>query len=261
MSSLRLIPLQRDGVYFCVEIGDIAGLDRDAATGKPLAGFPGGGTAQVDRVAPLIEVESDRVLPFPPWVREGLPALLAAVIWEHRMPLLVSHAWFTGGNAAAPPSILPLLDRRFGAAGLATPPAGGRPLTFELSCRAPEGVRCAISLMQVYELVDTLSLRQIPGAPPWLAGAIPWRGQAVPAVDLGLLLGLGPSGPCTKAIVARGLRNPQPVAIPVLSAAQGAPPCHAAEPPPPVDPAAVLAAFRTASGWIVVPDLDRLTSA
>lgn len=262
MSSLRLVPFRLDGVHYCVEISDISGLDRDPVTGRPMAGFPDGGTAVIDRVEPLIEVGPDRVLPFPPWIRAAMPSLLARIVWEHRRPLLVSHSWFTGGKPKIPPSVQPLLERGLETTLAAAHQSAPRALAFDLDCpSAPADFRCAISLAQVYEVVDAAELGRIPNAPARIAGSIGWRGQAVPAVDLGVALGFGASKACPKAVVARGLRDPQPVALLAAAAHQGAPPCRSCEPPAEMDPESALAVFRSGSGWIAVPDIDRLKAA
>ena len=54
------------------------------------------------------------------------------------------------------------------------------------------GNRYAVDVAQVVELVPRVELRLIPHAPGFLAGFLGYRGQVVPVIDLGLLLGAGP---------------------------------------------------------------------
>ena len=54
------------------------------------------------------------------------------------------------------------------------------------------GNRYGVDVAQVVELVPRVELRQIPRAPGFLAGFLGYRGQVVPVIDLGLLLGAGP---------------------------------------------------------------------
>jgi chemotaxis-related protein WspB len=49
-----------------------------------------------------------------------------------------------------------------------------------------------VDVAQVVELVPRVELRTIPHAPGFLAGFLGYRGQVVPVIDLGLLLGAGP---------------------------------------------------------------------
>ena len=54
------------------------------------------------------------------------------------------------------------------------------------------GSRYAVDVAQVVELVPRVELRLIPHAPGFLAGFLGYRGQVVPVIDLGLLLGTAP---------------------------------------------------------------------
>jgi chemotaxis-related protein WspB len=51
----------------------------------------------------------------------------------------------------------------------------------------------AIDARRVAEVVPRVSLRSIPHAPAYLAGLLSYRGQAVPVIDFGLLVGGGAS--------------------------------------------------------------------
>jgi chemotaxis-related protein WspB len=51
----------------------------------------------------------------------------------------------------------------------------------------------AIPARSVVEVVPHVELRPLPGAPPWVAGLLAYRGRALPVVDLGRkLLGVAP---------------------------------------------------------------------
>jgi chemotaxis-related protein WspB len=61
-------------------------------------------------------------------------------------------------------------------------------LTFTLA-----GEPYALDVAAVIELVPRVELRAIPHAPACLAGLLGYRGEVVPVIDLGLLLGSSPS--------------------------------------------------------------------
>ena len=52
--------------------------------------------------------------------------------------------------------------------------------------------RYAVDVARVVELVPRVGLRPIPHAPAYLAGLLGYRGQVVPVIDLGALLGAAP---------------------------------------------------------------------
>ena len=57
-------------------------------------------------------------------------------------------------------------------------------LTFQV-----EQVVYAVPVRQVIEVVPRVALRRIPHAPPYFLGLLHYRGNALPVLDLGLLLG------------------------------------------------------------------------
>jgi chemotaxis-related protein WspB len=52
--------------------------------------------------------------------------------------------------------------------------------------------RYAVDVARVVELVPRVELRAVPHAPAYLAGLLGYRGQVVPVIDLGVLLGAAP---------------------------------------------------------------------
>lgn len=52
----------------------------------------------------------------------------------------------------------------------------------------------ALDVSAVVELVPRVPLRAVPHAPAYLAGLLEYRGEVVPVVDMGVLLGSNPSG-------------------------------------------------------------------
>jgi chemotaxis-related protein WspB len=52
--------------------------------------------------------------------------------------------------------------------------------------------RYAVDVARVVELVPRVELRVVPHAPAYLAGLLGYRGQVVPVIDLGVLLGAAP---------------------------------------------------------------------
>jgi len=62
------------------------------------------------------------------------------------------------------------------------------------------GERYALDVAGVIELVPRVGLRAIPHAPAFLAGLLGYRGEVVPVIDLGLLLG---SSPCADRLSTR----------------------------------------------------------
>lgn len=51
------------------------------------------------------------------------------------------------------------------------------------------GARYAVDMATVAEVVSVPTVTRVPGAPPWLAGVVNWRGRVLPAVDLRPLVG------------------------------------------------------------------------
>jgi chemotaxis-related protein WspB len=62
------------------------------------------------------------------------------------------------------------------------------------------GAHYALDVAGVIELVPRVELRAIPHAPAFLAGLLGYRGEVVPVIDLGLLLG---SSPCADRLSTR----------------------------------------------------------
>jgi chemotaxis-related protein WspB len=62
------------------------------------------------------------------------------------------------------------------------------------------GEHYALDVSGVIELVPRVELRAIPHAPAFLAGLLGYRGEVVPVIDLGLLLG---SSPCADRLSTR----------------------------------------------------------
>ena len=69
------------------------------------------------------------------------------------------------------------------------------------------GERYALDVAGVIELVPRVELRAIPHAPPYLAGLLGYRGEVVPVIDLGLLLGSSASSDrlSTRIILVKSL--------------------------------------------------------
>jgi len=57
------------------------------------------------------------------------------------------------------------------------------------------GQTYAVAAAQVVEVVPRVELRTLPHGPAALAGLARYRGQTVPVIDLGVLLGTGPCPP------------------------------------------------------------------
>lgn len=68
-------------------------------------------------------------------------------------------------------------------------PEGTEVLAFEVA-----GERYAFELAEVIEVLDARSLAPLPGAPPWLLGAVAARTGVVPVLDLRQRLGLEGGG-------------------------------------------------------------------
>jgi chemotaxis-related protein WspB len=56
--------------------------------------------------------------------------------------------------------------------------------------------RYAINVARVIELVPRVELTSVPHAPPFLAGLLPYRGNVIPVIDLGLLFSSVPCRDC-----------------------------------------------------------------
>ena len=68
----------------------------------------------------------------------------------------------------------------------------GRLLVFTPPNPAESRILFGLSYTQVVEIVSGLETVAVPSSPPHVLGLIAWRGQPVPVVDTGLLLGLEP---------------------------------------------------------------------
>jgi chemotaxis-related protein WspB len=62
------------------------------------------------------------------------------------------------------------------------------------------GESYALDVAGIVELVPRVGLRAVPHAPDYLAGLLGYRGEVVPVIDLGLLLG---SSPCADRLSTR----------------------------------------------------------
>lgn len=65
------------------------------------------------------------------------------------------------------------------------------------------GERYAVDVHEVFQVLEARGLSTLPGAPPWLLGALVARTRVVPVLDLRLLLGLtgGGMSDLTKVVV------------------------------------------------------------
>lgn len=61
----------------------------------------------------------------------------------------------------------------------------GLPESFDVLLVAVGEVRLAVALTDVHEVVPRVMLFRMPGAPPWHAGSLAWRGEHVAVVDAG----------------------------------------------------------------------------
>lgn len=76
--------------------------------------------------------------------------------------------------------------------------------------------RHAVYAAHVVELIPRVALRAVPRAPEHLAGLLAYRGHVVPVIDLGLLLGSGPSRDqlATRIILVEVARGDDPAVGP-----------------------------------------------
>lgn len=123
-----------------------------------------------------------------------------------------------------------------------------------------------LSYTQILEIVAGAKTTPAPAAPQHLLGLFPWRGRAVPVVDVGALLGFDPIGHLGtgRLVLLRSARWKTPVAVPLGSGVHthALPlvhrPCRS---PLPLNARYSRGAFELASGEILVlPDIDAAAS-
>ncbi|MFK7897371.1 MAG: chemotaxis protein CheW [Myxococcota bacterium] len=83
---------------------------------------------------------------------------------------------------------------------------GARVVLFPVGGPTPEAERLGLSLQQVPEVRDAVSVTPLPISPPWVEGVAVWQKRMVPVIDLGILCGLGPT-PAERFLVIQGTRE------------------------------------------------------
>lgn len=154
----------------------------------------------VDEVERALDLPASRIQALPPVAQEGASRLFhgVAVLEGGELVLGLSLASLCPDNQ--PTLEASELDDAYWPVAAAAP---GRTLTsagdqsrrmllFSASTREDEAssVTYGLSIRQVVEIVPTPTLIPVPNSPPCFLGLLPWRGQAVPAVDLALALGI-----------------------------------------------------------------------
>ena len=166
-----------------------------------------------------------------------------------------------------PPAIAPAARP---AADASSRPRPGRILVF-YPWNVSHGIgmgrtKFGLSYTQIVEIVAGAQPTPAPAAPPHVLGLIPWRGRAVPVIDVGALLGFEPIGHlgAGRLVILRSPRWQAPVAIPLGSGVhtKALPlvhrPCRSQLP---LNPRYSRGAFELASGEVLVlPNVDAVAS-
>ena len=123
-----------------------------------------------------------------------------------------------------------------------------------------------LSYTQILEIVAGAEATPAPAAAHHVLGLIPWRGRAVPVIDIGALLGFEPIGHLGtgRLVILHSPRWQAPVAVPLGSGVHthALPLVHRpCRKPLPLNPRYSRGAFELASGEILVlPDIDAAAS-
>lgn len=263
------------------------GLETEPAPG-PVVVVGGGGAPwglMVERVARLPVAAGSR-LDLPDLVRAATGGRFAgAVPLGERLALILAPERLRpeedggedgdGADAAeaSPPDPAAAQSEAVGSGPDADPssPNGRRGAVVLFSTRPGGGQGAtlfALSLGQVEEVLREAPVTPVPAASGaeaglGLLGVTPWRDRVVAVIDLGLRLGLGPSTaePGGRLLVARGVRHPGWLALPVRADLHVEPlplPSRAWVGGPRLSPLAALGVFELAAGTVVVPDVDRI---
>jgi purine-binding chemotaxis protein CheW len=149
--------------------------------------------------------------------------------------------------------------------GMVEGPAPGASPQLRLVCFELRQQELAFAIADVRETLPLLPISHVFLTPPWLAGIFSLRGEIVPAIDLGVLLGLPRSlvgDDARIVVVERGARSAGVLVERLLELRTIDE--AALEPPPAGLPAEVAAILRgivaTPTGTVRVLDLDALLS-
>lgn len=147
----------------------------------------------------------------------------------------------------------------------ATPGASARGTPLRLVCFELRGQELAFPIAEVRETLTLRPVTRVFLTPAWLAGIFSLRGDIVPAIDLGVLLGLPPTevGDDSRIVVVERGGKVAGVLVDRLRELRSLD--DALEPPPPGLPAEVAAILlgvaATPTGTVRVLDLDALFSS
>ncbi|NYZ16828.1 chemotaxis protein CheW [Azospirillum sp. RWY-5-1] len=154
---------------------------------------------------------------------------------------------------------------------IADPAAPGRFVTSRFVTVRAAGLRLAVPMAEVAEIVRPPELVPVPLAPPSLLGLARRRGVALPVIGLAHLLGLPGTddAPAARLVIVRHLGQPVALAVDGLAGTIDAPPGRLTpivaigdsgrdsdDDTPEVDPALLLGILEPGDGTAAVPVLD-----
>jgi len=220
----------------------------------------------MDEVAPMAETSARSVFPMPALMDDAKSHPFQGILLhDGELLLLLAPDRLRGDpnpfvRPIQPQAQPPLVRRPASRHGqmlvftTADPPPQARPLYFGLS------------IMQVLEIAGPPPLVAVPGAPDFVRGLAPWRGQPVPVLDLSRLLGLPPAAaePRSRLLIAAASADAAPVAFlvrPNMRVAHLPLPHQPCRRELPVNPALTLGAFELRNETLVVLDLGKVTNA
>ncbi|HZS44318.1 MAG TPA: chemotaxis protein CheW [Blastocatellia bacterium] len=225
----------------------------------------------VDQVSDVLEVHNEDIYPLHS-VFAGAANYFESIAWmadQFRLCLAVDRLCLEGSRKPIPPPVLPALPRISGASNIAAPKGKGQILMFTPAKSAVPNWVLAVSLTQVMEVLEPLSITRVQGAPDYVLGFVNWRHNPVPVIDLNARLGLGAPAAKTESLsktdcrllIARAASTPQLCGFLIQpnSKTQSLPIPH--EPLSEDLPIARMwtkGIFELENETLVVPDLDRL---
>lgn len=104
-----------------------------------------------------------------------------------------------------------LSEVRLALAGMPRERWDGRAVSV-LVCRS-DATRFAVPVAQVDEVVPTAAWSELPGAEPWVRGALEVAGELVPVLDVGARLGAPPCAPSLDGALVLCRSRARPVAL------------------------------------------------
>jgi chemotaxis signal transduction protein len=220
----------------------------------------------MDEASPMAETSARSVFPMPAFIVDPKSHPFQGILLhDGELLLLLAPDRLRGDPFPFLRPIQPLAKPPF----MRHPPSRrGQLILFTTADPSPQArpLFFGLSITQVLEIVGPPPLVPVPGAPDFVRGLVPWRGQPVPVLDLSRILGLPPAAqePRSRLLIAAASPDSDPVAFLVRPSMRVA---HLPLPHQPcrrdlsVDTALTLGAFELRNETLVLLDLGKVSRA